>query len=87
LTNANVAAELEKLRARQERRSERKLEHVLNELDNLAFTGMPNFAGLLAAADPVEHLRTMDPEKSRRGKPAPQHHARQAAGTQGRGFG
>jgi phage terminase small subunit len=57
-----VQRELEKLRARQERRLERKLDDVLDELDNLAFARMTDFAGLAAAADPVEYLRTMDPE-------------------------
>ena len=57
-----VQRELEKLRARQERRLDRKLDHVLDELENLAFARMSDYAQRLAADDPVEHLRTMDPE-------------------------
>ena len=43
---------------------ERKLDAVLDELDSLAFARMSDYAPLLAADDPVEHLRTMDPEEA-----------------------
>src|ERR1700730_6836949 len=56
-----VQRELEKLRARQERRLDRKLDHVLDEIDKLAFSNMADYSGLLGAKDPVEYLRTMDP--------------------------
>jgi phage terminase small subunit len=59
-----VQREIEKLRGRQERRLERKLDHVLDELDMLAFARMSDYAPLLAADDPVEHLATMDPEEA-----------------------
>jgi phage terminase small subunit len=59
-----VQRELEKLRARQERRLERKLDDILDELDLLASARMSDYAGLLAAADPVEYLATMDPEEA-----------------------
>ena len=59
-----VQREIEKLRGRQERRLEKKLDHVLDELDMLAFARMSDYAPLLAADDPVEHLRTMDPEEA-----------------------
>src|ERR1700730_15028698 len=64
LKHPAVQRELEKLRARQERRLDRKLDHVLDELDNIAFARMSDFAPLLAADDPLEHLRTMDAEEA-----------------------
>jgi phage terminase small subunit len=59
-----VQREIEKLRARQERRLDRKLDHVLDEIDKLAFANVADFSGLLGAKDPVEYLRTMDPEEA-----------------------
>jgi phage terminase small subunit len=64
LKRPEVQLEIAKLRARQERRMERKLDAVLDELDSLAFARMSDYAPLLAADDPVEHLRTMDPEEA-----------------------
>jgi phage terminase small subunit len=64
LKKAEVAAEIGRRRVRQERRMERKLDDVLDELDSLAFARMSDYAPLLAADDPVEHLRTMNPEEA-----------------------
>jgi phage terminase small subunit len=64
LKRPEVQLEIAKLRARQERRMERKLDAVLDELDSLAFARMSDYAPLLAADDFVEHLRTMDPEEA-----------------------
>jgi hypothetical protein len=58
-----VQREIEKLRARHERRPDRKLDHVLDELDKLAFSNMADYPGLLGAEDPVAHPRTMGPEE------------------------
>ena len=57
-----VQRELEKLRARQERRLERKLDHYLDEIDLLAHARLSDYADLLAAPDAAKYLRTMDPE-------------------------
>jgi phage terminase small subunit len=59
-----VQREIEKLRARQERRLDRKLDHVLDELDMLAFARMSDYAPLLAAENPVKHLASMDPDEA-----------------------
>jgi phage terminase small subunit len=64
LKRPEIQLEIAKLRARQERRMERKLDAVLDELDSLAFARMSDYAPLLAADDFVEHLRTMDPEEA-----------------------
>jgi hypothetical protein len=51
-----VQREIEKLRARQERQLERKLDDILDELDLLASARMSDYAGLIATLGRVEDL-------------------------------